>query len=60
VALLLLLAAGGEVGSMYIPTGQIYGGRTQYMATSFTAPTFVVSVTGTCAAARSLAGRSTG
>lgn len=32
--------AGGEVGSMYIPAGQIDGGRTQFMATSFTVPTF--------------------
>ncbi|KAF0926943.1 hypothetical protein E2562_028429 [Oryza meyeriana var. granulata] len=35
--------AGGEVGSMYIPAGQIDGGRTQYMATSFTVPAFAVS-----------------
>ncbi|XP_062180829.1 uncharacterized protein LOC133885180 [Phragmites australis] len=35
--------AGGEVGSMYIPAGQIDGGRTQYMATSFTIPAFAVS-----------------
>ncbi|KAL5202604.1 hypothetical protein ABZP36_013556 [Zizania latifolia] len=34
---------GGEVGSMYIPAGQIDGGRTQYMATSFTVPAFAVS-----------------
>ncbi|OEL26319.1 hypothetical protein BAE44_0012661 [Dichanthelium oligosanthes] len=34
---------GGEVGSMYIPAGQIGGGRTQYMATSFTVPAFAVS-----------------
>ncbi|KAJ1262466.1 hypothetical protein BS78_09G109900 [Paspalum vaginatum] len=35
--------AGGEVGSMYIPAGKIDGGRTQYMATSFTVPAFAVS-----------------
>lgn len=35
--------AGGEVGSMYIPAGQIDGERTQYMATSFTVPAFAVS-----------------
>lgn len=35
--------AGGEVGSMYIPAGQIEGGRTQYMATSFTVPAFPFS-----------------
>jgi hypothetical protein len=34
---------GGEVGSMYIPAGQIDGGRTQYMATSFTVPAFAVA-----------------
>ncbi|CAN6335907.1 unnamed protein product [Urochloa humidicola] len=34
--------AGGEVGSMYIPAGRIDGGRTQYMATSFTVPAFPV------------------
>jgi hypothetical protein len=28
MAVLLLLAAGGEVSSMYIQTGQIYGGHT--------------------------------
>ncbi|EES17924.1 uncharacterized protein LOC8058289 [Sorghum bicolor] len=43
--------AGGEVGSMYIPAGQIDGGRTQYMATSFTVPAFAVTVTATSAAA---------
>lgn len=41
--------AGGEVGSMYIPAGQIDGGRTQYMATSFTVPAFAVSATGAAA-----------
>ncbi|CAN6330945.1 unnamed protein product [Urochloa humidicola] len=35
--------AGGEVGSMYIPAGRIDGGRTQYMATSFTVPAFPVA-----------------
>jgi hypothetical protein len=35
--------AGGEVGRMYIPAGQIGGGRTQYMATSFTVPAFAVA-----------------
>ncbi|WVZ97145.1 hypothetical protein U9M48_042700 [Paspalum notatum var. saurae] len=35
--------AGGEVGSMYIPAGQIDGGRTQYMATSFAVPAFAVA-----------------
>ncbi|CAL4903548.1 unnamed protein product [Urochloa decumbens] len=35
--------AGGEVGSMYIPAGQIDGGRTQFMATSFTVPAFPVA-----------------
>ncbi|GJN35719.1 hypothetical protein PR202_gb24522 [Eleusine coracana subsp. coracana] len=35
--------AGGEVGRMFIPAGQIAGGRTQYMATSFTVPAFAVS-----------------
>jgi len=41
--------AGGEVGSMYIPAGQIDGGRTQYMATSFTVPAFAVSVSAAAA-----------
>ncbi|KAM0878047.1 hypothetical protein ACQ4PT_035115 [Festuca glaucescens] len=35
--------AGGEVGSMYIPAGKIDGGRTQFMATSFTVPAFPFS-----------------
>ncbi|CAN6326237.1 unnamed protein product [Urochloa humidicola] len=35
--------AGGEVGSMYIPAGKIDGGRTQYMATSFTVPAFPIA-----------------
>ncbi|GJM94947.1 hypothetical protein PR202_ga11634 [Eleusine coracana subsp. coracana] len=35
--------AGGEVGRMFIPAGQIAGGRTQYMATSFAVPAFAVS-----------------
>uniref|UniRef100_A0A0E0C008 Late embryogenesis abundant protein LEA-2 subgroup domain-containing protein n=1 Tax=Oryza meridionalis TaxID=40149 RepID=A0A0E0C008_9ORYZ len=45
--------AGGEVVSVYIPTGQIDGGRTQYMATSFTVPPF--AVTSSAAASSSLA-----
>ncbi|CAD6272498.1 unnamed protein product [Miscanthus lutarioriparius] len=44
--------AGGEVGSMYIPAGQIDGGRRQYMATSFTVPAFAVSVSAAAAAAQ--------
>ena len=39
---LRVACAGGEVGSMYIPAGQIDGGRTQYMATSFNVPAFAV------------------
>jgi hypothetical protein len=35
--------AGREVGRMYIPAGQIGGGRTQYMATSFTVPAFAAA-----------------
>ncbi|CAM0957308.1 unnamed protein product [Alopecurus aequalis] len=35
--------AGLEVGSMYIPAGQINGGRTQFMATSFSVPAFPFS-----------------
>uniref|UniRef100_A0ACD5TQ50 Uncharacterized protein n=1 Tax=Avena sativa TaxID=4498 RepID=A0ACD5TQ50_AVESA len=35
--------AGSEVGSMYIPAGQIDGGRTQFMATSFAVPAFPFS-----------------
>uniref|UniRef100_A0A0D9WE83 Late embryogenesis abundant protein LEA-2 subgroup domain-containing protein n=1 Tax=Leersia perrieri TaxID=77586 RepID=A0A0D9WE83_9ORYZ len=42
--------AGGEVGSMYIPAGRIDGGRTQYMATSFTVPAFAVAVPAAAAA----------
>jgi hypothetical protein len=34
---------GGEVGRTYIPSGQIDGGRTQYMDTSFTVPAFAAS-----------------
>ncbi|EEE62939.1 hypothetical protein OsJ_17744 [Oryza sativa Japonica Group] len=45
--------AGGEVGSMYIPAGQIDGGRTQYMATSFTVPAFAVTSSATAAASSS-------
>jgi len=40
---LRVACAGGEVGSMYIPAGQIDGGRTQYMATSFDVPAFAVA-----------------
>ncbi|PAN16599.1 hypothetical protein PAHAL_3G070700 [Panicum hallii] len=40
---LRVACAGGEVGSMYIPAGQIDGGRTQYMATSFNVPAFAVA-----------------
>uniref|UniRef100_A0ACD5TK65 Uncharacterized protein n=1 Tax=Avena sativa TaxID=4498 RepID=A0ACD5TK65_AVESA len=32
--------AGSEVGSMYIPAGHIDGGRTQFMAASFSVPAF--------------------
>uniref|UniRef100_A0ACD5U766 Uncharacterized protein n=1 Tax=Avena sativa TaxID=4498 RepID=A0ACD5U766_AVESA len=32
--------AGSEVGSMYIPAGHIDGGRTQFMAASFSVPIF--------------------
>lgn len=42
--------AGGEVGKMYIPAGQIAGGRTQYMATSFTVPAFAVGASAAAAA----------
>ncbi|XP_006654173.2 uncharacterized protein LOC102707491 [Oryza brachyantha] len=45
--------AGGEVGSMYIPAGQIDGGRTQYMATSFTVPAFAVASSSSSAASSS-------
>lgn len=45
--------AGGEVGSMYIPAGQIDGGRTQYMATSFTVPAFAVTSSSAAAASSS-------
>jgi hypothetical protein len=34
---------GGEVGRTYIPAGQIDGGRTEYMDTSFTVPAFAAS-----------------
>uniref|UniRef100_A0A0A9E5U3 Uncharacterized protein n=1 Tax=Arundo donax TaxID=35708 RepID=A0A0A9E5U3_ARUDO len=37
---------------MYIPAGQIGGGRTQYMATSFTVPAFAVSPSSSSAAAQ--------
>jgi len=40
---LRVACAGGEVGSMYIPAGQIDGGRTQYMATSFDVHAFAVA-----------------
>ncbi|RLN31116.1 uncharacterized protein C2845_PM05G08690 [Panicum miliaceum] len=40
---LRVACGGGEVGSMYIPAGQIGGGRTQYMATSFNVPAFAVA-----------------
>uniref|UniRef100_A0A0E0L023 Late embryogenesis abundant protein LEA-2 subgroup domain-containing protein n=1 Tax=Oryza punctata TaxID=4537 RepID=A0A0E0L023_ORYPU len=45
--------AGGEVGSMYIPAGQIDGGRTQYMATSFTVPAFAVTTSSAAASTSS-------
>ncbi|KAG8044056.1 hypothetical protein GUJ93_ZPchr0458g22695 [Zizania palustris] len=38
--------SGWEVDSIYIPVEQIDGGRTQYMATSFTVPIFVVLLCG--------------
>ncbi|KAG8042812.1 hypothetical protein GUJ93_ZPchr0412g33622 [Zizania palustris] len=37
---------GGEVDSIYIPTEQIDGGRTQYMTTIFTVPIFVLLLYG--------------
>ncbi|XP_010915945.1 uncharacterized protein [Elaeis guineensis] len=37
---LQLVYAGNQVGFMFIPAGQIDGGRTQYMAASFTVDSF--------------------